>query len=829
MAVKKSSPLVSIVILNWNGLEDTKLCLEYARKLDYPNYEIIVVDNGSSKDQKEYLSKVKDIVYIDNPKNRGFAGGQVDGFNSAKGDYILLLNNDAVIQSDYLKEAMPIFKDSSVAVVGGRSYFWNDDEPLLNLRNRFYSYMTIDPITAETTLNMSDYGTLQEANVVSGSAVIVRREVIDKVGYLWEDFFAYYEETDLFARIKRAGYKIMYNPKLHIWHKNGASSGAQSGSFFFYYHIFRNRYMFAVRNFDDTYFKLFKKSYYKLAAKSVSEMAAGKSQRTLAKAYLQAIKYIRSNEYKLAQSRKELQENLTKINYSHKIICEQTSISVVLDASKLSKEKVLELSSTFSQDTNPLHEYVIVTNHFTSKDGTQNIRYVNDRNFFNVHPINIGCVVSRGDWIFISNANTAPNIEEVIGKIADNYLEKASVIDIANNSLVVTRQFYNIVGGLQKSATKLEDNILRIRQYAHVDDSLLSKKPPKVTPTLHEELEKDLALGRSITNASEPSRREQILARHYRLYQLDNLLRWAVHPNIPLRLKAGRTKNLILSSIRINKHTLATELKHIRNEVAEVSQKNNIAASGQDLQKQSNEICKNTIGKVKDIPVFIICFERVNDLKRLIAWLESVGMKKIVLIDNDSTYQPLLDFYATTKYQVLPLGQNIGHTAPWTSGIVRTLAPGEMYIVTDPDVIPDNDCPADAIAHFLDLHIKYPYHNKIGFSLKINDLPDHYPLKNEVVSWESQFWNSALEEDVYEAGVDTTFALYKPFSYTYTLHPSIRTGGAYTARHAPWYANPRKKSEEEVYYRMRADSGVTSWNVDELPERYKKEMKNAKE
>ena len=72
MVGKHNKPLVSIVILNWNGLEDTKLCLESVRNLKYPNYEIIVVDNGSNKDDKDYLSDLGDITYISNRKNKGF-------------------------------------------------------------------------------------------------------------------------------------------------------------------------------------------------------------------------------------------------------------------------------------------------------------------------------------------------------------------------------------------------------------------------------------------------------------------------------------------------------------------------------------------------------------------------------------------------------------------------------------------------------------------------------------------------------------------------------------------------------------------------------------
>jgi GT2 family glycosyltransferase len=828
MAVKTTYPLVSIVILNWNGLEDTKICLDYVNKINYPNYEIVLVDNGSSQDQKNYLSKLENVVYVDNPKNRGFAGGQSDGYNHAKGDFILLLNNDAVIQADYLTEAMPLFDDPKVAVVGGRSYFWNEDEPLLDKTNRFYSYMTIDPISAETTLNMSDYGTTQEVNVVSGSAVIVRREVINKVGYLWEQFFAYYEETDLFARIKRAGYKVIYNPKLQIWHKNGASSGAQSGSFFFFFHIFRNRYMFAQRNFDDEYLSLFKKSYYKLALKAVSEIPASKSQRTLAKAYLKAISYVNRNEKMLKISREELKEQFKNSSYSRQIIKEQISLSIVIDATQLTREKVKDMEQRFLIDLNPLHEYVIVTKHTDISSANLNIRFVNNKGYFNTHPVNIGCIVARHKWMLVCDSSSDLQSDKYLDILVDKYLENPSVIDISTSAILMTKEFYEIIGGFQESKTNLNKSIKRALEYAQVDQVLSSNRNLNISSSLRDKLLAEIKSGKSINSVNQLSLWGKILSKYYRLYQFNNLIQWSFQSNIPIRLKAGRTKNLITSGVTLNKSALAIELKHIHNELLIATRNENNPNTQQKIQETSEQICKDTKKDVKNIPIFIICFERVKDLRKLVEWLESIGMRKIVFIDNDSTYPPLLDFYNTTRYQVLKLGRNVGHTAPWSLGIIRSLVPDGMYIVTDPDVIPDDKTPKDAIEHFLDLHIKYPGHKKVGFSLKIDDIPNSYPLKNEVIEWEQQFWNNILEPGVYEAGVDTTFALYKPHTYTYTLHPSIRVGGVYTARHTPWYENHKKKSDEEVYYRLRANSNVTSWNVDELPERYKKEMNNVK-
>ena len=94
------------------------------------------------------------------------------------------------------------------------------------------------------------------------------------------------------------------------------------------------------------------------------------------------------------------------------------------------------------------------------------------------------------------------------------------------------------------------------------------------------------------------------------------------------------------------------------------------------------------------------------------------------------------------------------------------------------------------------------------------------------MEWEQQFWKTELRPNIFEAGVDTTFALYKPGSYNYTLHPSIRLGEPHVARHMPWYSDPSKLSDEDAYYKLRANANITSWNVDELPERYQKEMKN---
>jgi GT2 family glycosyltransferase len=844
MRQQKQTPLMSIVVLNWNGLDDTKICLEHLRKLTYPNYEIIVVDNGSRQDSKDYLSQLSDITYVDNPKNRGFTGGHIDGLKHCKGEYIVLLNNDAVMQQDYLSKALEAFDDPQVAVVGGRSYFWNDENPILDENNAFYSYQNVNVVTGEAFMQQTDFNVPQVTNNVSGSAAVVRRTVIDEVGYLHDRFFAYFEETDLFARIKRAGYKIMYDPRLHIWHRNGASSGSSSGSHFFYYQIFRNRFIFAVRNFEGTSLSRFFLTYAKIAAGSLARLLLrpNSPNKTMYKAYAQAAAYnLFSLPYTL-YSRHTLRTQLGKSTYNHTIYSEQTGISFIFDATKLSDKEITRLRSQLAADTNPLHEYVLVVPKGQSSDfdpNQPNLRFVVDRGYFTANPFNLGCLAARFDWMAICPNVQWCNQDYVSDAVATTLRSQAKVLAIGDkqsyaSTLLVHKNLFVHLGGIEQADTHtaMTDGLLTYADRSQVlvwynpHDSQLQTVPmPAPSADEKQVIGASIRRDRAFQRSQRITPFDRIKAKYYRIYQFTNLVRWLFLPTISLYLKAARIKNVLLFTVTLKRKALALELKHIRNEVILSTR------SGIDVADQKRVINKQLAKLLKqpaDMPVFIICRDRVDALRELVAWLEKKGFHKIVFVDNDSLYPPLVQYFQETPYQVIRLYRNVGHTSPWTLGMIRALIPEDFYIVSDPDVIPDKGCPKDVFSHFLKLHKKYFMYQKVGFGLRIDDLPDHYPLKKSVMEWEGQFWNNQLEPEVYEAGIDTTFATYKPFSYFYTLHPSIRTGHPYTACHLPWYADPKKISEEETHYRFRADHNVSSWNVDVLEDRYAKEMKKKK-
>jgi len=203
----------------------------------------------------------------------------------------------------------------------------------------------------------------------------------------------------------------------------------------------------------------------------------------------------------------------------------------------------------------------------------------------------------------------------------------------------------------------------------------------------------------------------------------------------------------------------------------------------------------------KKIPIIINNYNRLTTLKALISSLERRGYTNIFVIDNASTYPPLLEYYITCPYTVFRLERNVGYLAIWKTDIHKKFIEG-YYVYTDSDVVPCDECPDDFLNHFLQILKRHKYATKTGFGLRIDDLPDHYDLKQSVIEWESKFWKHEVEENVFCAPIDTTFALYRPFAKKNAnwYIEQYRTGGKYTAHHLPWYNNSAALSEEEQYY-----------------------------
>lgn len=228
------------------------------------------------------------------------------------------------------------------------------------------------------------------------------------------------------------------------------------------------------------------------------------------------------------------------------------------------------------------------------------------------------------------------------------------------------------------------------------------------------------------------------------------------------------------------------------------------------------------------IPIYIVSFNRLSYLKEQIECFERLGLTNIHIIDNASTYLPLIEYLEKTPYKVYRMDDNYGHMVLFKHPEFKDVVENEYFVLTDPDVIPIRECPKGFLQLFYDVLKANSSVYKVGFSLKIDDLPECYALKGNVKAWEARFWKKAKSYKdiiVYDAATDTTFALYRPKKNIVKLDflKAIRVGFPYEARHLPWYKNLSTPDDEDVFYNN-LDNSIGNWNgtlsADELTTKY---------
>ncbi len=282
--------MVVVVILNWNGWRDTIECLESLYQINYPNYGVIIVDNDS---QDESLKKIRDyasgeikvksgffdynnenkpveivecskeeseikenkclasnnsLILIKNDKNYGFAEGNNIGMRYAlknlNAEYILLLNNDTVVDSDFLKELVNVAEGSeNIGIVGPKIYYYDSPDTIWCIGGKIDWKFARGLHAGINETDIGQYNKIREFDYISGSAFLIKKGVIEKTGLMDERFFLYFEETDLALRASKEGYKSVYVPGAKIWHKVSKSGGGISKPIGLYY-ITRNRWLF---------------------------------------------------------------------------------------------------------------------------------------------------------------------------------------------------------------------------------------------------------------------------------------------------------------------------------------------------------------------------------------------------------------------------------------------------------------------------------------------------------------------------------------------------------------------------------------------------------
>ncbi|MCR5002763.1 MAG: glycosyltransferase family 2 protein [Bacteroidales bacterium] len=245
----QGKPDVSVVTVNFNGYDLTCCLIDSLQKIQSCNLEIIVVDNGSNRNEAQALAEkypyVKTVRSVD---NLGFAGGNNLALPYVHGDYVFYLNNDTEVEEDGFGALVDMFeKNPDVGIVCPKIRFFDQPRKI-----QFAGYTELSPVTLRNNLigyDKFDHGVFNhpaESAYAHGAAMMVRKKALDVVGPMPECYFLYYEEIDWSVMFKRAGWKIMYNPACTVFHKESASSGKHSPLRCYY--ITRNRLLFAKRN-----------------------------------------------------------------------------------------------------------------------------------------------------------------------------------------------------------------------------------------------------------------------------------------------------------------------------------------------------------------------------------------------------------------------------------------------------------------------------------------------------------------------------------------------------------------------------------------------------
>lgn len=246
---------VFIVVLNWNGIGDAKECVSSLKNNSYANYQIVVVDNGSTDNSAVILKReFPDITIIENGRNYGFAGGNNIGieYSLKQGaEYILLLNNDTTVENAFLSKLVEAGEsDEAVGLLESKICYYDDPKRI------WFAGGMIDWLKIKGThigldeMDSGQYDKISEVDFLTGCCLLVKRSVFEKIGKLSEEYFLYYEDTDFCLRARNSGFKCVYVPSSKIYHKVSRSTKPGSPSYI-YYHT-RNGLYLAKRNGNAT-------------------------------------------------------------------------------------------------------------------------------------------------------------------------------------------------------------------------------------------------------------------------------------------------------------------------------------------------------------------------------------------------------------------------------------------------------------------------------------------------------------------------------------------------------------------------------------------------
>ena len=274
--------MIYIITLNWNGYNDTSELLESLKKINSPEFKVLVVDNNSTSDD---VNKLKinykgfiDVIECDT--NLGFAGGNNVGINKAlneNADYILLINNDTIVELNFLNVLIDkILSEKDIGIVAPQINYYDEPEKIWSAGGKINKIRGAG-VALENIYEKDKIDNDRFVDFVSGCCMLIRKDVFRKAGLFDDSFFLYVEDTDFCFRVRKAGYKILLTPSSKIFHKVYKSSRDNMPTLPLYYTT-RNRLFLAKKNFPIylplTFFYIF----LTMLLKSLAWLFTGKVQ-----------------------------------------------------------------------------------------------------------------------------------------------------------------------------------------------------------------------------------------------------------------------------------------------------------------------------------------------------------------------------------------------------------------------------------------------------------------------------------------------------------------------------------------------------------------------
>lgn len=245
------SPKVGIILLNYNNAIDTIECFKNLRKISYDNFQIVIVDNHSTDDSLEFIkAEIKDEKLLKSDTNKGYAAGNNIGIQyclSEKCDYLCILNNDVKVASNFLDILVETMSNNdSIGIAGPKICDYDDPDNIQSIGSTVNMNFGRATELFKNQNSKDVVGKIIDCDYVGGACMLVRKEVIDNIGLIPEEYFLFYEENEWCQKAKKAGYKIVGVSDSVIWHKGSHTINQISG--LSEYFMYRNLVVFIKNN-----------------------------------------------------------------------------------------------------------------------------------------------------------------------------------------------------------------------------------------------------------------------------------------------------------------------------------------------------------------------------------------------------------------------------------------------------------------------------------------------------------------------------------------------------------------------------------------------------